>query len=204
MSKFKIGDTVKVINNDLSYTAYMAWAIKYGLSKYVPDDWGSNSPGNGTVGKVIAFGPHEIDEDFLYGIETKDWKQYIVSVKGLEQVQSSLKSLLQNGVRVKCRNNRMYTVIDGHFVRQEQDSDILAHLTPINEWEDNLCNPSSYMHDIVEIYDKPDVLRYFEYSFETPLLWKREEKSAAQIELENLEQQAIDLAVRIKAIKEQL
>ena len=97
MSKFKIGDTVKVINNDLSYTAYMAWAIKYGLSKYVPDDWGSNSPGNGTVGKVIAFGPHEIDEDFLYGIETKDWKQYIVSVKGLEQVQSSLKSLLQKG-----------------------------------------------------------------------------------------------------------
>lgn len=203
MSKFKVGDTVKVINNALSYTTYIAWAIKYGLNKYVSGAWGNANPGNGTAGKVIAFGPHGLNSDFLYGIETKDGRQYIISVKGLELVQFSLKSLLQNGVRIKCRNEKMFTVIDGYFVKP--DDDYLAHLTPISAWSDDLLNPNGTRdYDIVEIYDKPDVWRYFEYSIETPLLWKREEKSSTQMELEELEQQATDLANRIKLLKEQV
>ena len=177
MSKFKIGDKVMVVSR-------------------FKDSWYGEEHFN------HIFTIKEIHRTYCTFEELDEYGGFVLD--HIKHAAQSPKSMLQNGMRVKCRNNRMYTVIDGHFVRQEQDSDILAHLTPLDKWEDNLCNPSSYMHDIIEIYDKPSVWLYFDYSIETPLLWKRKEKSATQIELENLEQQAIDLAVRIKAIKEQL
>ena len=47
MTKFNIGDKVKVIDNGTSYTTYQTWADAYGLKNYTNKEF--YCPNNGMV-----------------------------------------------------------------------------------------------------------------------------------------------------------
>ena len=56
----------------------------------------------------------------------------------------------------------------------------------------------------MEIFAKVNIYDYFNNKIKGRVIWKREEKSHEQIELESLQQQAQDIANRIQALQGKL
>ena len=120
------------------------------------------------------------------------------------------KEMLKNGMRVKCRNGSMWTYIDGYFTQIGEVAPCLSRLTEVKEWEDDLSYFDVFASewDVMEISEAPAVYAYFDYSGVTPVIWKREEKSEAEKQLEEIQvtiqfltEQAIELGKRIKQEK---
>ena len=170
MSKFKAGDKVRVVS-----------VQSKGL-------WYADK-----IGKEFTVGSYTGGEFYLVeeagpGIWAKD----------LELVTTP-KSMLKNGMRVKCRNERMYTFIDGVFVTVTSDfsdDNYLEHMLPVNSssWTDDLINDFGERFDVMEIFDAPSsVFLYFAYNEETQSIWKRVEKSEAELRLEQMQAKAAEL-----------
>lgn len=85
MSKFNIGDVIKVIDVAQSYTTYFEWAEQHNLNQYSLD----SLPFKGEEGIIVTKGYHENNVDFLYGIEING-RHYILSEKGLELVNNTV------------------------------------------------------------------------------------------------------------------
>lgn len=109
------------------------------------------------------------------------------------------KSMLKNGMRVKCRNDSMWTYLDGVFVAVTSDfsdDNYLEHMKPVNSpnWTDDLINDFGERFDVMEIFDAPSsVFLYFAYNEETQSIWKRVEKSEAELRLEQMQAKAAEL-----------
>lgn len=119
------------------------------------------------------------------------------------------KHLLTNGRRVLLRNGKMWTVIDNALVNFVGKSKAWSSANIQDRYNDDLthfnsCYSSNF--DIMEVFEKPKaVVAYFDYDTETPSLWKREEKSEAEKQLEEIQasinkltEQAIELGKQIK------
>lgn len=170
MPKFKAGDKVRVVS-----------VQSKGL-------WYADK-----IGKEFTVGSYTGGEFYLVeeagpGIWAKD----------LELVTTP-KSMLKNGMRVKCRNGEMFTFIDDTFVAitsNFEDHNYLEYLLPVSSssWTDNLENTYGQRFDVMEIFDTPtDVYLYFKYGKETPSVWKRVEKSVAELRLEQMQTKAAEL-----------
>lgn len=85
VSKFNIGDVIKVIDVAQSYTTYFEWAEQHNLNQYSLD----SLPFKGEEGIIVTKGYHENNVDFLYGIEING-RHYILSEKGLELVNNTV------------------------------------------------------------------------------------------------------------------
>ncbi len=112
---------------------------------------------------------------------------------------ASPKAMLKNGMRVKCRNDSMWTYLDGVFVAVTSDFsyyNYLEYMVPVNSynWSDDLINDFGERFDVMEIFDAPSsVFRYFAYNEETQSIWKRVEKSEAELRLEQMQAKAAEL-----------
>lgn len=181
MSKFKTGDKVKIIScaKDFYWYADKIGEI-YTIQNYSPD-----TRCYIMVEKALA---------------TREEDLALVN----DQSTDDLKNILKNGARVKCRNGEMFTLIDGVFVCPSPKSCTgMGWLCTVDDFlEDQDIVGDEW--DIVEIYDKPShSYNYFAYDYHpTKLLWKREEKSPQQLELEKLQEQVRNLSDRIKMLQE--
>jgi len=205
MTKFFIGDTVKVINNGANYTTYQEWADKHGMAKYIDK---CHCPNKGTIATVVAIGSHLRDNAILTGIRTESGQEYILGEWGLELVSRvNLKDMLTNGRRVKLRNNIMYTYIDGYFTNISPVGNGLVYLSEVATWADDLhyyrgVDVESEW-DVVEIFAAPNIYDYFNYKIKARSLWTRKEKSAKQLQLEALQKQAQEVADAIKNLQDE-
>lgn len=120
------------------------------------------------------------------------------------------KEMLKNGMRVKCRNGSVWTYIDGYFTQISQTPPFQQWLSEIKLWEDDLSHfdDGRPEWDVMEISEAPHVYYYFAYSHVTPVIWKREEKTEAEKQLEEIQasihkltEQAIELGKQIKQEK---
>lgn len=186
MSKFKAGDKVKIISCDKEYYWY---ADKIGEIYTI-------------VEYIFDTRCYSVEESKM-SICENDLELELALTNDLKNIlKNDLKNILKNGVRVKCRNGEMFTLIDGVFVRPSPKNYTMSWLCAINEFLEYHTTGDEW--SIVEIYDRPDsVIYYFAYDRRpTELLWKRGEKSPQQLELEKLQEQAQNLADRIKMLQE--
>lgn len=134
--------------------------------------------------------------------EKGEWR--FIHTENMKLLKQSPKDMLKNGRRVLLRNGVMFTVLDGELTRMYDDNCSVLGWTSLNNMNDNLEQPYNPNFTIMKIYEAPWVCHYFNYNVATELLWEREEKTAEQIELESLQQQALDIANRIKALQDKL
>ena len=182
MTQFKAGDKVVVTKSNLVFAA-----------------------GETHVLKRFAFLPS--GEKAWFMEDRPD--MFYVSESGLRS--QTLKETLKNGMRVKCRNGSMWTYIDGYFTQIGEYAPTLSYINPIENWADDLHNRKDCrdsVWDVMEISKSPDIVYYFNYAVDTPVIWKREEKSEAEKQLEEIQatiksltKQAIELAETIKQEK---
>lgn len=177
MSKFKTGDKVKIISCDKEGYWYVD-----------------------KIGEIYTIVEY-ISDARCYSVEESKMS---ICENDLELASTNdLKNILKNGVRVKCRSGEMFTLIDDVFVQPSPRNYTMSWLCTVN----NFLEYSGIVGDewdIVEIYDRPDsVIYYFAYDYRpTKLSWQRNEKSPQQLELEKLQEQAQNLADRIKMLQE--
>jgi len=205
MTKFNIGDKVKVINNGTNYTMYQEWADKHGMAKYIDK---CHCPNKGTIATVVAIGSHLGGNAILTGIRTESGQEYILGEWGLELVsRANLKDMLTNGRRVKLRNGEMYTVIDRFLVKPLYSpiTEELVGMAIDNVLSENLTHKYGSEYDVVSIYERynNNVNLYFCHNLITDLIWQREEKSAKQLQLEALQKQAQEVADAIKKLQDE-
>lgn len=87
-SKIEIGDFVKVVNNEYSYTTYTDWLYKYLNFTEVRNFKYGNIPMNGTVGKVIAVNSHlKMSHCTLVAIKTIENKVYLIDIDAVKKVK---------------------------------------------------------------------------------------------------------------------
>ena len=132
---------------------------------------------------------------------------FFVDIAKIKHYKQSPKDMLKNGMRVKLRNGLLYTYIDGYFTNINTKKDGLNYLSEVAEWKDNLSyylDGEECMWDVMEIFAATPIYDYFNYKIETKSLWKRVEKTAEQLELEALQQQAQYIANRIKVLQDKL
>lgn len=132
---------------------------------------------------------------------------YFVDATKIERYNQSLKDMLQNGVRVKLRNGLMYTYIDGYFANINTTKDGLSYLSEVESWTNDLHYHKYVAEsewDVMEIFAKVNIYDYFNNEIKGRSIWKREEKTPEQIELEALQQQAQDIANRIQVLQGKL
>lgn len=166
MPKFKAGDKVRVVSVQSKGLWY---ADKIGKEF--------------TVGSYTG-GEFYLAEEAGPGIWAKD----------LELVTTP-KSMLKNGMRVKCRNGGMWTYLDGVFAKlKPEHKHGMDWVGKISKWDDNLNANNLSDYDVMEITAAPKyVVEYFEYHRPTPTLWKRVEKSKAELRLEQMQAKAAEL-----------
>lgn len=133
---------------------------------------------------------------------------FFVDIAKIKHYEQPLKNMLQNGMRVKLRNDCMYTYIDGYFTNIKITKDGLNYLSEVDSWADDLRyykwdNVESEW-DVMKIFAKVNIYDYFNNDIKGRVIWKRDEKSPEQIELESLQQQAQDIANRIQALQGKL
>lgn len=115
--------------------------------------------------------------------------------RDLELAAPSPKAMLKNGMRVKLRNGNMYTVIDGALIRPV-DTKLKLSWISINELGEDLLidGTNDPALAVMEVYEKPKlVVEYFEYYVPTEVIWKRVEKSEAELRLEQMQAKAAEL-----------
>lgn len=119
----------------------------------------------------------------------------------------TIKNMLQNGMRVKLRNGCMYTYIDGYFTNISPAGNGLVYLSEVDSWADDLqyyrgVDVESEW-DVMEIFAKVNIYDYFNNKIKGRVIWKREEKSAKQLQLEALQKQAQEVADAIKKLQDE-
>lgn len=83
LCRFDIGDEVLVVNNGETYTTYKDVFMRFNAMRYVSKWDYDETPQNGTIGKVVASGMHDLFQScFVVMIEADD-KIYLVDQKGL-------------------------------------------------------------------------------------------------------------------------
>lgn len=184
MPKFNIGDKVMVVSR-------------------FKDSWYGEEHFN------RIFTIKEIHKTYCKFEELDEYGGFVLDhIKHAAQVP---KSMLQNGMRVKLRNNIMYTHIDGNFASIE-DNRLLWGLE-LSRLKDDLSYRTEYnefrQYDVMEIYEKPlSFGDYFDYDVKTKPLWKREEETESEKQIkilkeqiQTLTEQAIKLGEQIKLEK---
>lgn len=84
----KIGDIVKIIDNEHAYTEYKTWIGEYLQFKDIVKFQYSKMPKNGLCGEVIAIDSHlQIPERVLVAIKTNDNKVYLLDIEGVKKVR---------------------------------------------------------------------------------------------------------------------
>lgn len=108
MSKFNIGDKVKVVRVGQTYTTYPQWAENQKMTNYV--GYGLK---DSDVGVVIAKAKHSsrVDYDMLYGIELDNGKQFIIGEPGLEIVKTISEYKVGDKVEV-VEDGKQYSYYD--------------------------------------------------------------------------------------------
>ncbi len=103
------------------------------------------------------------------------------------------------------RNGNMWTVIDGVFVRLEPAvSHGMTWCKCITDLDDSL-KTEYYNLDVMEIYAAPShVVEYFEYNVPTKLIWKRNEKSEAELRLEAMQKQMKELQENMDKLQQEI
>lgn len=116
-----------------------------------------------------------------------------------------IKDSLVNGMRVKLRNGNMWTVLDGVFANLKPEfKHGMDWVCYIKEYSDDLCNSNS-LFDVMEIYAAPRmVVEYFEYHVPTKLIWKRSEKSEAEIRLEAMQKQMQEIQENMNKLQQEI
>ena len=133
--------------------------------------------------------------------------EYFIHIENMKPYFTSPKSMLQNGMRVKLRNGCMYTYIDGYFTNIKITKDGLNYLSEVDSWADDLCYYRGVdvesEWDVMEIFAKVNIYDYFNNNVKGRVIWKREEKSAKQLQLEALQKQAQEVADAIKKLQDE-
>ena len=116
------------------------------------------------------------------------------------------KEMLKNGMRVKCRNGSMWTYIDGYFTQIGEGTPRLSYLNTIESWADDLSpfNDKQSEWVVVEISKAPHISIYFDYTKVTPVIWKREEKSEVEKQLEEIQATIESLTKQVIELEEQI
>ena len=118
------------------------------------------------------------------------------------------KDMLQNGMRIKCRNGLMYTYIDGYFTNISVSGVGLTYLSEVESWSDDLRfyknTGLESEWDVMEIYAKVNIYDYFNNKIKGRVIWEREEKSESEKELEILQQQIESLTQQAIKLGEQI
>ena len=116
--------------------------------------------------------------------------------------------MLQNGMRIKCRNGLMYTYIDGYFTNISVSGVGLTYLSEVESWSDDLRYYKNTglesEWDVMEIYAKVNIYDYFNNKIKGRVIWEREEKSESEKELEILQQQIESLTQQAIKLGEQI
>jgi hypothetical protein len=162
------------------------------------------------VGEVFTLTKpyHDTYNNQLKGFHTEEkGGRFFISLENMTLCKLSLKSMLQNGMRVKLRNNLMYTYIDGYFTDIKITKDGLNYLSEVESWADDLryyrgVDVESEW-DVMEIFAKVNIYDYFNNNVKGRVIWKREEKSAKQLQLEALQKQAQEVADAIKKLQDE-
>ena len=167
MTKFKVGDKVMVVSR-------------------FKDSWYGEEHFN------RIFTIKEIHKTYCKFEELDEYGGFVLD--HITHAQQSPKSMLQNGMRVRLRNNKMYTYIDGYFTNICPGGNGLEYLSEVATWVDDLhyyrgVDVESEW-DVMEIFTAPNIYDYFNYKIKTRSLWTRKEKSFKQIQLEQLQKQS--------------
>ena len=137
---------------------------------------------------------------------------YFIHSENMELYKPSPKFMLQNGMRVKCRNGCMYTYLDGYFTNINFSSNGLTYLSEVESWTDDLDyyrgGDTESEWDVIEIFASSYIFDYFNYKKVTKSLWKREygtesekQLKILQDQIQTLTEQAIKLGEQIKLEK---
>lgn len=81
----KVGDTVKVVDNDYSYTTYTEW-FKKNAPELVERFCYNHAPDKGIECVVKCIAPHECRGGTLYAIEGKGGVIYLISWRGVKKI----------------------------------------------------------------------------------------------------------------------
>ena len=175
MNKFKIGDKVVVVSR-------------------FKDSWYGEEHFN------RIFTIKEIHKTYCTFEELDEYGGFVL--EHIKYAAQAPKSMLQNGMRVKLRNNIMYTYIDGYFTNTNPVGYGLEYLSEVAIWSDDLHYVESEW-DVMEIFAKVNIYNYFNNNVKGRVIWKREEKSAKQLQLEALQKQAQEVADAIKNLQDE-
>lgn len=86
MSKFKIGDRVRIISRGYCYDVYYKAAVQMKLLNWAAGEYYEI----GDVGEIIVIEPHEYSNADMYGIRFKDEREFIFGEEALELVDSKI------------------------------------------------------------------------------------------------------------------
>jgi len=169
MSKFKAGDKVRVVSG----TGCLWYSDRIGQEFTVE------------TRMERLYGDYYTTVENGGGIYERD----------LELAAQSPKAMLKNGMRVKLRNGGEWTYLDDVFAKLKPEyKHGMDWAGKISEWDDNLNTDCSPDYDVMEIAAAPNaVVEYFEYHRPTAVIWKRVEKSEAELRLEQMQAKAAEL-----------
>ena len=88
----KVGDTVKVIDNERTFSCYDTWLVKNNIDiKYALKWVKYNSPNNGERYKIVAIYPHggmsSYDKKSILALVEDERNCYIINIEGIEVVK---------------------------------------------------------------------------------------------------------------------
>ena len=182
--EFKVGDKVRILDG----TKQEGWAFS-GIMKKT----------KGMVGKITYID----DCDPIYRVMFKDvWWDY--NEEDLEKVED-LRELIEPSYAVRIRDGRWLIA----FMRKDGDinlnriDDISCGVTKVSDFDENLLDSDAVSnYDIMEIRGYRDVNQTNIAGRE--VIWKRIEKSATQIKLEELETEQRKIADKIAELRKEL
>lgn len=163
------------------------------------------------VGEVFTLTKPYFGENIAGWHTEEQGEGWFIRLDSMKLYQPNLKSMLQNGMRVKLRNGGVHTVVDGNFASIEDNR--LFWGLELSRLKDDLSYRTEYnefrQYDVMEIYEKPlSFGDYFDYDVKTKPLWKREEETESekqlkilQEQIQTLTEQAIKLGEQIKLEK---
>lgn len=86
LTKIKVGDFVKIVDNGVTYTTFDTWIYKnLDFPNVVLYDF-EVVPSTGTIGRVIAKNEHGLIDTQLLAIKTKENKVYLIEEDAVEKV----------------------------------------------------------------------------------------------------------------------
>lgn len=108
------------------------------------------------------------------------------------------KNDLKDGMVVELRNGKKYVVLLGKIMN-------ISNYTNIHQYDDKLEMKDMTTFDIVKIFNsKGWSLNNISDNDNLSLIWKREEKSEAEIKLDSIEKQIEELQKSAKELREEI